>query len=185
MIKDIVQPVLINVVQGVFPSTGGGDFFFGGGNLVASDPTSTVTFGVLANIAYGSGYGYVAGRFNGSTNISGGSNPSPADLTILTKTLPHPYVADYAQYGTRYVRVEIDYDTSASDHPSSDWLTTLKVDDGQGNSNTFDMSTFTRSSHTGNPYYSRGAAYYRNFGTGTAALVDSTNNAKTLTWEFV
>ena len=188
MIKNIVQPFVVDPIQPVTPSGSGSDFFGGGFNLQASAvtlPTSTVNFGVLANVPYGSGYGYVAGRFARSSVISGGSNPSPANLTILTKTLPHPYIGDYAQYGNRIVRIEIDFDVSASDHPASDWLTSLKIDDGQGNSNTFDMSNFTRANHTGNAYYPAGAEYRRTYGTGYPSLVDTTNNAKTLTWEFV
>ncbi len=188
MIKNVVQPFVLDPIQPVTPSGSGSDFFGGGFNLQAPAvtlPTSTVNFGVLSNVPYGSGYGYVAGRFIRSTSISGGSNPSPANLTILTKTLPHPYIGDFAQYGNRIVRIEIDFDVSASDHPASDWLTSLKIDDGQGNSNTLDMSTFSRSNHTGSPYYAAGALYVRGYGTGVAALVDTTNNAKTLTWEFV
>ena len=147
--------------------------------------TSTVTMGTLANVAYGSGYGYSAGRFGGVSNRTGGSNPSPTSITIQGESLPHPYVGEYTQYGARHFGIEIDFNTLYTIHPDRDWLTSLKIDDGQGNSVTLGMSLFNRGTHTSNPYYSRGARYERGYGTNAAAVIDITNNNKNLTWEFI
>jgi len=86
MIKDIVQPVLINVVQGIFPSTGGSDFFFGGGSLVASSSlidSITITSGTI-NI-YGNIY---SGYGSGMSSYHGSKSPSTIDLADgVTHTL--------------------------------------------------------------------------------------------------
>jgi hypothetical protein len=150
-----------------------------------SSQTSTVTMGTLANVPYGSGYGYSAGRFGGSQNRTGGSNPSPTTLTFGGQTFDHLYVGDWTQYASRTVAIEIPYDSNTSNQPTSDWLTSLKIDDGQGNSVELDMSNFSRYSNTNNPYFSRGATYLRGYGTNAFVVIDSTNNDKTLTWEFV
>ncbi len=150
----------------------------GGGGV-----TSTVTMGTLQNVAYGSGYGYSAGRFGGTMGRTGGSNPSPSTLDIGGETFDHLYVGEWAQYGNRSIHIEIPYDSNASNQPTSDWLTSLKIDDGQGNSVELDMSSFNRSNNSNNPYYSRGANYVRS--NYSSNFVDTTNNAKTLTWEFV
>lgn len=152
----------------------------GGGGV-----TSTVTMGTLQNVSYGSGYGYSAGRFGGSMGRTGGSNPSPSTLDIGGETFDHLYVGDWTQYASRTVAIEIPFGSNASNQPTSDWLTSLKIDDGQGNSVELDMSTFTRYTNSSNPYYSRGATYIRGYGTNSAVVINSTNNAKTLTWEFV
>jgi hypothetical protein len=151
----------------------------------ASLPTSTVTMGTLANVSYGSGYGYSAGRFGGSIGRTGGSNPSPSTLDIGGETFNHLYLGDWTQFGSRTMNIEIPYDSNSSNHPTSDWLTSLKIDDGQGNSVELDMSNFSRYSNTNNPYFSRGATYLRGYGTNAFVVIDSTNNDKTLTWEFV
>lgn len=152
----------------------------GGGGV-----TSTVTMGTLQNVAYGSGYGYSAGRFGGALGRTGGSNPSPTTQTFGGQTFDHLYVGDWAQYGSRTVAIEIPFGSNASNQPTSDWLTSLKIDDGQGNSVELDMSNFTRSTNTSNPYFSRGATYIRGYGTSAPVVINSTNNNKTLTWDFV
>jgi hypothetical protein len=151
----------------------------------ASLPTSTVTMGTLANVSYGSGYGYSAGRFGGSIGRTGGSNPSPSTLDIGGETFNHLYLGDWTQFGSRTMNIEIHYDSNSSNHPTSDWLTSLKIDDGQGNSVELDLSSFSRSNYTSNPYYSRGATYIRGYGTNAPVIIDTTNNDKTLTWDFV
>ena len=159
--------------------------FDGGGSDIVSANTTTVTMGTLSNVSYGSGYGYSAGRFGGVSNRTGGSNPSPTTQTFGGQTFNHLSVGDWAQYGSRTVAIEIPFGSNASNQPTSDWLTSLKIDDGQGNSVELDMSSFTRSNNSNNPYYSRGATYVRNYGTGASVVIDSTNNDKTLTWDFV
>jgi len=156
-----------------------------GSSNSSSANTTTVTMGTLANVSYGSGYGYSAGRFGGSMGRTGGSNPSPTTQTFGGQTFDHLYVGDWAQYASRTVSIEIPYGSNASNQPTSDWLTSLKIDDGQGNSVELDMSNFTRYTNSNNPYYSRGATYIRGYGTNAPVVIDSTNNDKTLTWDFV
>jgi len=155
------------------------------GNNNTAAETSTVTMGTLANVSYGSGYGYSAGRFGGSMGRTGGSNPSPTTQTFGGQTFDHLYVGDWTQYASRTVAIEIPFGSNASNQPTSDWLTSLKIDDGQGNSVELDMSNFTRYTNTSNPYFSRGATYIRGYGTNAPVVIDSTNNDKTLTWDFV
>ena len=157
----------------------------GGSDSSSSEITSTVTMGTLSNVSYGSGYGYSAGKLGGVSNRTGGSNPSPTTQTFGGQTFDHLYVGDWAQYGSRTVAIEIPFGSNASNQPTSDWLTSLKIDDGQGNSVELDMSSFSRYTNSNNPYYSRGATYIRGYGTGAAAVIDTTNNDKTLTWDFV
>lgn len=160
--------------------------FEGGGsnNVVAN--TTTVTMGTLSNVSYGSGYGYSAGKFGGVSNRTGGSNPSPTTQTFGGQTFDHLYVGDWAQYASRTVAIEIPYGSNASNQPTSDWLNSLTINDGQGNSVELDMSNnYIRANHTGNPHFSRGAIYYRGYGTGAPVVINSTNNNKTLTWDFV
>ena len=159
--------------------------FDGGGSDIVSANTTTVTMGTLSNVSYGSGYGYATAPFAGNSNRAGGSNPSPTTQTFGGQTFNHLSVGDWAQYGSRTVAIEIPFGSNASNQPTSDWLTSLKIDDGQGNSVELDMSSFNRSNNSNNPYYSRGATYVRNYGTGASVVIDSTNNDKTLTWDFV
>ena len=162
------------------------DAFDGGGSdSSSSENTTTVTMGTISNISYGSGYGYSAGKFGGVSNRTGGSNPSPTTQTFGGQTFDHLYVGDMTVYGSRSVAIEIPFGSNASNQPTSDWLTSLKIDDGQGNSVDLDMSSFNRYSNSNNPYYTRGATYVRNYGTGASVVIDSTNNDKTLTWDFV
>lgn len=146
---------------------------------------TTVTMGTLSNVSYGSGYGYSAGNFGGVSNRAGGSNPSPTTQTFGGQTFDHLYVGDWAQYASRTVAIEIPYGSNASNQPTSDWLNSLTINDGQGNSVELDMSNFTRYTNSNNPYYTRGATYIRGYGTGAPVVIDSTNNDKTLTWDFV
>jgi hypothetical protein len=141
--------------------------------------------GTLSNVSYGSGYGYATAPFAGSSNRAGGSNPSPTTQTFGGQTFNHLSVGDWAQYASRTVAIEIPYGSNASNHPTSDWLNSLTINDGQGNSVELDMSNFTRANHTGSPYFSRGAIYIRGYGTNAPVVIDSTNNDKTLTWDFV
>jgi len=155
----------------------------GGSDSSSSEITSTVTMGTLSNVSYGSGYGYSAGKFGGVSGRTGGSNPSPTTQTFGGQTFDHLYVGDWAQYGSRTVAIEIPFGSNASNQPTSDWLTSLEIDDGQGNSLELDMSNFTRYTNSNNPYYSRGATYIK--GNYSSNFIDSTNNDKTLTWDFV
>lgn len=160
--------------------------FDGGGSDIVSANTTTVTMGTLSNVSYGSGYGYATAPFAGNSNRAGGSNPSPTTQTFGGQTFNHLSVGDISVYGSRSVYIEIPFNSNASNQPTSDWLNSLTIDDGQGNSVELDMSNnYTRNNHTNNPYYSRGAIYYRNYGTGASVVIDSTNNDKTLTWDFV
>jgi hypothetical protein len=149
----------------------------------SSENTSTVTMGTLSNVSYGSGYGYSTGPFGSSSNRTGGSNPSPTTQTFGGQTFDHLFVGEWSQYGNRSMNIEIPFGSNASNQPTSDWLTSLKIDDGQGNSVELDMSNFTRYNHTGSPYYSRGATY--NKSGYSSNFIDTTNNDKTLTWDFV
>ena len=155
----------------------------GSSNSSSSENNTTVTMGTLQNVAYGSGYGYSAGRFGGTLGRTGGSNPSPSTLDIGGETFNHLYVGEWSQYGNRSMNIEIPFVSNASNHPTSNWLTSLEISDGQGNSVELDMSNFTRYNHTGSPYYSRGATYRRSG--YSSNFVDATNNNKTLTWDFV
>ena len=156
----------------------------GGGSDSSSANTTTVTMGTLQNVAYGSGYGYSAGRFGASSGRTGGSNPSPTTQTFGGQTFDHLYVGDWAQFGSRTVAIEIPFGSNASNQPTSDWLTSLKIDDGQGNSVELDMSSFNRYNSSNNQYGSKGANYLKYYGTGAPVVIDSTNNNKTLTWDF-
>tara|TARA_B110000967_G_scaffold160095_1_gene165897 strand:- start:19 stop:558 length:540 start_codon:yes stop_codon:yes gene_type:complete len=158
----------------------------GGSDSSSSEITSTVTMGTLSNVSYGSGYGYATAPFAGHSNRAGGSNPSPTTQTFGGQTFNHLSVGDITVYGSRTVYIEIPFNSNASNHPTSDWLNSLTIDDGQGNSVELDMSNnYTRNTHTGSPYYSRGAIYYRGYGTNAPVVINSTNNNKTLTWDFV
>jgi hypothetical protein len=147
--------------------------------------TSTVTMGTLSNVSYGSGYGYSAGYFSGGSSRTGGSNPNPTSITIHGESLPHPHIGEYTQFGSRYFTIEIDFTTVYTAHPDRAWLASVNIADGQGNSVEIDTSSFNRNNHTQNNYYSRGARYERGYGTNAPALIDTTNNNKTLTWEFI
>jgi len=155
----------------------------GSSNSSSSANTTTVTMGTISNVAYGSGYGYSAGRFGTVSGRTGGSNPSPTTQTFGGQTFNHLSVGEYSQYGNRSMNIEIPFGSNASNHPTSNWLTSLEISDGQGNSVEIDMSNFTRYNHTGSPYYSRGATYIRSG--YSSNFVDTTNNNKTLTWDFV
>ena len=157
-------------------------------SFAVSGLQTTVTFGLLSNFPFGSAYGYVAsgGYFYNSSNYSGGSNPSPATISIDGNTFNHPYIADYTQYGYRGVRIEIDKDSNGANHPTTDWLTSLKIDDGAGNSNTIDTSDgYYRFNRVSSQYVNNGAYYSKGFGSNAPVVIDTTNNDKTLTWEFV
>lgn len=150
----------------------------------SSANTTTVTFGTLSNVAYGSGYGYSTGPFGASSNRTGGSNPSPTTQTFGGQTFNHLFVGEMIQYGNRMLSIEIPFGSNASNHPNSNWLNGLEISDGQGNSVDIDVTSgFTRYNHTGSPYWARGATYIRSG--YSSNYVDTTNNNKTLAWDFV
>lgn len=153
---------------------------------LGSSNTTTVTFGTLANVSYGSGYGYSTGPFGASIYRTGGSNPSPTTQTFGGQTFDHLFVGETIQYGNRAMTIEIPFESNASNHPNSNWLNGLEISDGQGNSVNIDVTSgFSRTNHSGvgNQYFKRGASYMGS--SYSSNYIDTTNNDKTLTWDFV
>lgn len=197
IIKEVVQPFVTDLVHAVMPLTPsplGGGFY----NQVAAVTaiTSTVTFGVMSNVQYGSGYGYAERYSLGADGRACGSNPSPTTLDVGGQTFNHIQITESSQYQYRAFVVEIPHGSNYSNHPTwtEDWLNTVTISDGAGNDYTFDTSDsgVGQLSPTTSFYYNNGALYRATYNTNTGApnynqvyRLDSTNNDKTITWDFV
>ena len=185
MLKNVIQPLITdtitNTITQASAALGDGFMMNNVGAIV-----STVTFGTLSNVPFGSGYGYVLSAIGGFTTTAG-SNPSPSTLTILDNVFAHPNIAHYAQYGNNTLRIEIDRTSNFSNHPTSDWLSTLRVQSSVEDTaiDTSDIGWIRYNSNQ-NPYYHAGALYLRSLGTGNISpFFNSADNNKTLTWGLV
>lgn len=196
IIKEVVQPFVTDLVHAVMPLTPsplGGGFY----NQVAAVTaiTSTVTFGVMSNVPSGSGYGYAERYSLGTDGRACGSNPSPTTLDVGGQTFNHLQITESSQYQWRNFAVEIPHGSNYSNQPTSseDWLNTVTISDGAGNDFTFDTSDsdVTQNSAATHQYYKNGTWYRKQYLVHSGApnytqvyLIDSTNNNKTITWDF-
>lgn len=185
MLKNAIQPPINNLATNTISNstTPLGDGFTSMGPIVIK-----INMGVLSNVPFGSGYGYSHGNLLNQSNVTGGSNPRPPTLNIHELTFTHPAIADYSQYGFTACRIEIDrLSRTQAEHPTSNWLSKVTVDDGAGNVDVLDMSSgFTRGNWNTGQYSGTFGAYYSKFlGMMATGLLDTTNNAKTVTWEFI
>lgn len=182
MLKNVIQPLITDTITNTITQASAalGDGFMMN-NVGAT--VSTVTFGTMSNVPFGSGYGYVKTSVGGFSTTAG-SNPSPTTLTILGNDFDHPNIANYAQYGNHSVRVEIDRSSNVSNHPTEDWLNTLRVQ-STGEDILIDTSSNWTRYNAQSGYFTTGALYYRNLGTNHAGFFSTSDNDKTLTWGFV
>ena len=185
MLKNVIQPLITdtitNTITQASAALGDGFMMNSVGAIV-----STVTFGTLSNVPYGSGYGYVLSSIGGFTTTAG-SNPSPSTLTILDNVFAHPNIAHYAQYGNNSLRIEVDITSNRSNHPTSDWLYTLRVQSSVEDTAIDTSDTgWVRSNGVANPYFNNGSNYLKSLGTGNISpFFNSADNNKTLTWGLV
>ena len=148
---------------------------------------SSVTFGVLSNTPFGSGYGYANGTMFGTIRTAG-SNPFPTTVEIGGHTFNHPAVGEWTVYGNRQARVEIDWYDNGENHPQYNWLNLLTVANGAGISDTLcggSISGWNLAYRYSDIYAKRGSMYILYGGYGSMPLLfNYTNNDKILTWDF-